>query len=370
MLKKFEVKNFRGFEDWVTFDFEARDYGFNTYLVKDNIVNKAIVYGKNGVGKSCIGFALFDIVTHLTDKEIAGLQNRGVYRNLNHVDDNVCFKYTFQFDADEVVYEYQKRDLLDLVSEKLIINGTIYLDYDYFNDDSKYVSDKLRGDLNINLVDNKLSILKYICRNRIATDIPILVKLVSFCDGMLWYRSLSEGNAYTGFTNGGYLLTERLYETGRVKEFEKLLKDMDLDYTLDFESVNGNHVLFAYFDEGKNKVPFVDIASTGTGTLLLFFVWSITAFDKISFLFIDEFDAFLHFEASESLVNIINRNRRFQSILTTHNTNLMNNKITRPDCCYVMTHNKIATLYNCTERELREGHNLEKLYKSGEFDVR
>ena len=88
---------------------------------------------------------------------------------------------------------------------------------------------------------------------------------------MLWYRSLSEGNAYAGFKNGSEALTEEIYKTGRLKEFESFLRDNGVEYRLKFESVNGEHVLFALFDEdGRiNKVPILHIASTGTATLLL-----------------------------------------------------------------------------------------------------
>ena len=34
-----------------------------------------------------------------------------------------------------------------------------------------------------------------------------------------------------------------------------------------------------------------------------------------------------------------------------------------------MTDGKITSLRKATDRELREGHNLEKLYKGGEFNV-
>ena len=69
MLKRFEVENFKGFKDRLVFDLQAREYEFNKNLISNGIVNKGIIYGKNGIGKSNLGIALFDIVLHLTDKE-------------------------------------------------------------------------------------------------------------------------------------------------------------------------------------------------------------------------------------------------------------------------------------------------------------
>ena len=57
-----------------------------------------------------------------------------------------------------------------------------------------------------------------------------------------------------------------------------------------------------------------------------------------------------------------------QVILTSHNTNLLTNRIMRPDCYFILTKDKLISLANATDRELREGNNLEKLYMSGEFN--
>jgi len=87
----------------------------------------------------------------------------------------------------------------------------------------------------------------------------------------------------------------------------------------------------------------------------------------LSLLFIDEFDAYYHYETAENVVKLLNNRYHFQSILTTHNTYLMQNDLTRPDCCFLLNGKTIKNLKNSTDRELREAHNLEKLYVNGAF---
>ena len=367
MLKRFEVENFKGFKDRLVFDLTAREYEFNKNLVVNGIVNKGIVYGKNGIGKSNLGIALFDIVLHLTDKERMPLQYLTNYLNLDSDKQYAEFKDCFVVDDDEVVYEYKKRDSFYLIDEKLTINNKEMLYYNYFDKKNNFIDNDLVGNLKIELLDNRLSVLKYIYRNTPTKQESPLYKMMVFAENMLWYRGLSDGNAYCGFSNGGAALVERLYESGKKDEFEKFLADNDLHYNLEWRNNNGVHELMAKFSTGK-KTSFVSIASTGTMSLFLYFIWSITAFDKISFLFIDEFDAFFHYESAENIVLRLNKNKNFQTLLTSHNTYLMQNKLTRPDCCYIMTENRISSLFNSTDKEIREAHNLEKMYINGAFN--
>lgn len=55
-------------------------------------------------------------------------------------------------------------------------------------------------------------------------------------------------------------------------------------------------------------------------------------------------------------------------LCASHNTDLFSNKILRPDCLFILSSSGIVSAADATERELREGNNLEKLYKAGEFD--
>ena len=71
MLKLFEVTGFKNFENTIHLDFsDIRDYKFNDFCIVDGLLSKLIVYGKNSVGKSNLGLALFDIVSHLTTNNV------------------------------------------------------------------------------------------------------------------------------------------------------------------------------------------------------------------------------------------------------------------------------------------------------------
>ena len=71
MLKLFQVSGFKNFKDTITLDFsDVRNYNFSTSCITDKTIGKMIIYGKNSVGKTNFGLALFDIVSHLTPKNV------------------------------------------------------------------------------------------------------------------------------------------------------------------------------------------------------------------------------------------------------------------------------------------------------------
>ena len=366
MLKKFSVKNFRGFIDEICFDFTAKAYEFNQQIIKNGLVNKAIVYGKNGIGKSNIGEAIFDIIYHLSDNKKFDRFDNVTYLNLNSNDKYAQFSYEFKFGNDVVCYEYKKTNQIKLLEETLKFNDDLIIKVDYNKFDKQFVNQKYINSLNTKIDLKGMSLVKYVYRNTDLSKLGLLSKMMSFVNNMLWFRRLSEGNSFAGYSNVIFNFDDCLAKHNSVQEFEKFLKQYGLDYDLIIREINGVNQLIASYK--NTDVPFSLVASTGTMTLYLFYVWKLMAFNDVSLVFIDEFDAFLHFEASAELVQLLNANDSFQTILTTHNVTLMNNKTTRPDACYLMTKNKITCLTDCTEKEIREAHNLEKMYKNGAFN--
>ena len=130
MLKLFEVTGFKNFENTIHLDFsDIRDYKFNDFCIVDGLLSKLIVYGKNSVGKSNLGLALFDIVSHLTTNNVTpGLYD--YYLNVNNKAGYAEFHYVFMFDSSEVDYRYRKNDKQTLVYESVAIDGKSLFTYD------------------------------------------------------------------------------------------------------------------------------------------------------------------------------------------------------------------------------------------------
>ena len=122
MLSKFEVSGFKGFNENMVFDLsDVKNYNFNTESIKDNTINKSIIYGQNGTGKTNLGLAIFDIVRHLTDKEFRP-STYANYLNAANEEQKAKFKYTFFLKGKKVIYKYVKSDYNVLISEELFID--------------------------------------------------------------------------------------------------------------------------------------------------------------------------------------------------------------------------------------------------------
>ena len=187
---------------------------------------------------------------------------------------------------------------------------------------------------------------------------------------MLWFRATQDGNAYIGLLNGRENINQYIINNNLLNEFESFLRELgDIEIRLKAAKVEtlpeSESILVQII--GKQPVIFNEVASSGTKALELLFFWN-SYFDKISFLFIDEFDAFYHYELSKKVLKFIAELNNVQAMLTSHNTSLISNTILRPDCYLNISNGKVAPFTSLTNRELRVVHNLEKMYRNGEFN--
>lgn len=368
MLAKFSVTNFKSFNKKFELDLQdTNGYVFNKECIRNGIVNCALIYGHNGVGKSNLGLAIFDIIGHMTDHQT----NDSLFLNyLNAYNGNkfACFSYEFVFDECNVKYEYKKSDYRTIIYEKLTINSEELAIIDRTASDEAII--KLKGAESLkNIISNRnLSLLKYIKNNSILEknrENSCFLKLFEFVEGLLFFSSL-RNNVFLGVESGGSDVAADIIEKGKLEDFESFLNRAGVDCKLGTVTESDKKVLA--FDFGAKMISFNTIASSGTMSLMLFYYWLQRLLDnQVSFLYIDEFDAFYHHELSALIVDELKR-VGIQFILTSHNTSIITNDLLRPDCYFLMKRDSVKSLAKRTRKELREAHNIEKMYKAGSFN--
>lgn len=366
MFKQIKVRNFKNFQEELVFNLGTpNSYEFNDKLVRNNIINDAVIVGKNATGKTNLGYAILDLTSHLTDNTT---KNMKAYLNLFSEMEYAEFEYTFEFDGIEVIYSYKKDNAAKLISENLMIDGEVVI-----KDESgeRYVS--LYGAETLNIPEKKketISLVKYAYAN---TQLNMcdernkaFIDFMNFVQRMLWFSS-TEGNRYIGYMNSNGNMYSKILEIdgGNPKPLEKFLRDLGIVYELTTEDTEDGKSIFCRI--GRKKIPLSSVVSSGTRSLIYFYFWYVQM-SQVSFVYIDEFDAFYHTELAYRVLRKVIEIDSIQTVLTTHNTDLISNEILRPDCIFVLGRNQIKSLSDSTNKALREAHNLQKMYKAGAFD--
>lgn len=372
MLKRFSVKNFKAFEDKVTLDLSSiGNYEFNKECISNGICKTALLYGKNASGKSSLCFALFDIVEVLTDKYVCHDVYKP-YKHILHQDAPTEFEYEFKFDTDEVFYKYSKSDQSTLISEELIINQKQIFSYkkDLVAQD---IAVNLEGAETLKVSPDKLniSLCRFIKNNALLKnnlENSIFQKFFEFVENMLMICSFGQ-SCFIGYKNSPKdNLVKKIIENRNFEKLQQFFLEAGFTDKLTYKKNSlGEYNLFIQYDD--KCLDFNDASSNGMKALLLIYYYlenKINQDKRPSFVCIDIFDAFFSFELSYFIVNQL-KDCNTQALLTTYNTCNFSNDLLRPDCYFLCSKNKIVDANNATDKELRRGHNLEKLYRGGAF---
>lgn len=366
MLIKFAVTNYRGFADRIELDLSnSSNYEFNKNAIKDGIIKNGIIYGPNGSGKTNIGLALFDIEYHLAPLKA---KKRDYYDNFIYAGATnklVSFEYTFKFDSQIIQYTYSKKDKGVLVKEELKVdeeiifsreNDQLSLTPKYFPNDA-LIAENLKNNA------NNISVVNFLLMYYPLEADNYLVKLQDFANKMLWFRSVDVREFIGIETQENVNIEEYIISNNLVDKFSNFLKEICGQY---FEFVNpqqGDKQL--WYKVGDSTVLFNATVSTGTRALELLFFW-LQRMNNVKFVFIDEFDAFYHFDLAFKLCKYMFEIDT-QLFLSSHNTYLMTNDLLRPDCNFLINGKQIKPLCECTDKDLRFGHNIEKLFRGKAF---
>ena len=210
-------------------------------------------------------------------------------------------------------------------------------------------------------MDNEyvLPFLRWLINNTAFSDDSVLIQLFEYVRKM---DMITVGHDLL-YSNRNFF--ENLKNPAYLHNFEDFLNLMGIECKLVLQELPDGQVEL-YFSQNK-LVPFYSTASSGTLALTSLYQKIVS---NLSLICLDDFAAFYHYEMAEKLICYFkDKYPECQFIMTSHNTNLMTNKIMRPDCLFILSSKGTLTaLCDATERELREGHNLEKMYISGEFE--
>jgi AAA15 family ATPase/GTPase len=381
MLEKFEVRNFRNFEEWFVFDLsKIKNYEFNPECVENGLVKTSIIYGPNGCGKSNLGRAIFDVQTHLTDAKTDEFY-RSNYLNAALDSPLAEFKYTFRFKDHRLKYEYGKRAVDKLVYEHLFIDDEKIISFD--RRENLILFSSLPGTETLNKdMSNTMestSVINYIYRNTFSpqpnSKKSVFELFIMFVQYMV-LEPLGIDEESTRKTIS-YILSLDLNDPERPlfgfedeKGLEKFLNAAGIKCVLAIEKSSVEKRLV--FDFSGKQIDFLSTASSGTLaiTALYYHIQNIKEFVNnhfAPFIFIDEFDAFYHHSLSKMIVKVL-RDEKCQTVFTTHNTSIMTNDLLRPDCYFIMSDRVVKPMYQFTQKELRKAHNLERMYRAGACD--
>jgi AAA15 family ATPase/GTPase len=222
MLKLFEVEGFKNFKNKFILDFsDIRDYKFNGKCISKNLLGKMIIYGKNSIGKSNFGLALFDIVSHLTNKNVSpGLYD--YYLNADKSCTYAEFHYVFTFEKNIIDYRYRKDKKHSLIYEYISVNEEVIFEYDYIM--KKFKENKINDiapTLNWEFKDVD-SILKYVLNNTVLEKKNPLRNMMNYISNMLWFRNLDK-NRYIGYKNKSDDYYDFIFHSETLNEFEEFL---------------------------------------------------------------------------------------------------------------------------------------------------
>ncbi len=289
-----------------------------------------------------------------------------------------ALEYEFIISGQDIAYRYEKDGLQRIAYERLRVGKSTIFEVDRANGIYDFAGMGQIGAMGLNwdFSDEELSVLGYLSNSLPRKQAPLVYELRRFIDGMDMIgapKSVSRSVSMRA-------ISRRIARSKRlVDELGRFLRENGVHERLKvIEGPEGKPSL--YFGH-RRPIPFELACSSGTTTFLLLFsrFFMRPYGEGPSLVYIDDFDAYLHFEVAERLVRSFGGVGSCQTVCSTHNTSLLRNATMRPDCVFVIAREtqdgggtcprlRIRSLADSTKREIRRINNVEHLYRNGEFD--
>lgn len=369
MLKSYEICNFKSFKNKTVIDLTKTSYdSLSDQNTSGDILKGVLFVGANASGKSNAVIAVKFLLDLLFKNEETGIQ---MYRCLFSPDPQIQMKYNFFVNGSEIVYTvsfFCKKPYS--VKELLTVDGI-----DVLERDGNYAKVNITEPAEHHDVSEEILFLR---------EVYFSTKFRGNQTLQRWFKELSssvyldlykeEIDSYSS----AKLDTDKYLEANgedRINDFfEKYHFDQLITYS---EHAMGSRVRF---DSDKKSIFFkrysisepipAGFESIGNQNLIRLLPVFFHCLDNNGILLLDEFSSGFHNDLEEMLVQyFMRKSKNAQLIFVSHSTNLLTNRLLRPDQIYAVDFDENGSRLNrFSNEDPRPAQNIEKMYLSGRFD--
>lgn len=363
MLRKVSFSGFKMFKKQTTIDFNAtKSEILREYNVKNKILNGGLFFGSNGSGKTSALHAISILLDLL-------------FKDFLFPPDSICvfskkkiasFTYEFQIDSSDIIYSFSANNNREIIAEELLLND-------------KKVFSRINTNVKTILSENEVQevspnilYLRSAYFNTSFVGYPDLEKWMKYLKNSIYIDRSS--NYMVTFTNNMFLDTNlssyiNKYGTEEINDF---LQTNNIPYKISSKkrSILGNEYMEISVENQivKYSLP-IQLESYGNKLLIQLIPFFLSCKRNGGMLLIDEFGGGCHNKLNELLVEFLFKKcDNVQSILVTHETNLLKTNLIRPDQVFIFDYNEDgAYVSKASDESPRESQNLEKMYLAGVF---
>jgi hypothetical protein len=412
MLIEFKAENFRSIKREITFSLLASsDRSLEGNLIRpdalkknDRLLKSAVIYGANASGKSNVLLAMSnlqnlvmtsvrnqagDLLPFEPFKLAPECMSEPCKFSVFFIRNNVRYKYSVSFDRtrviDEDLYYYPNNREALIFERRNTTEFKFTTDKRIQNDISKrtlsnvlYLSNSAQQNYN-----KTLEAFKWFREDLRIIDARTLSEQGEYTIGMLNQDEESKKAILKSLERADLGLTDIIAKVENIDSSDlpaevvnRLPRNLDTA-ALQWQMAEINTFHLVKDKEGReHNVSFDFNTEESEGTKRFFSLigpW-LNALNKGQVLFVDELELKLHPMLSEHLVRLFhdtsyNKNNA-QLIITTHNTNLLNDEIFRRDQIWFTEKDPDignTELYSLLEFQVRKDHNILKGYLMGRY---
>ena len=363
MLKKVTFSGVKTFKKTTIIDFTAtKSEILKDTNVKGKILNGGLFFGENGSGKTA-ALNSISILLDLLFKETT-FPGQIICNLLKKKE--ACFKYEFEQDNNEIVYSFAVNDKSEITEEKLFLND-------------KEMFSRIKNKVKTILIENDdndipatMLFLRVVYFNNKMYGYPILADWMEYLKNSFYIDRTN--NRMISFSTSSFKETSLISYLDKYgsEEMNEFLAKYNIPYKIQFKktTVLGNE----FFSIGVENLTLksvcaLELESYGNKLLIQLIPYFLTIKKTGGLLIIDEFGGGCHNKLNELIVDFLFKEcSNVQTILVTHETNLLKTSLIRPDQVFILDYDEEGSyISKASDESPRESQNLEKMYLSGIF---